>query len=126
MATRVFDVSHSVYRSVTVTTSTALAGVAAGLVSAAVASGATDMTGLLIVGVFIFGQYPLLRVLGIDVEEFSKKDHLYVWFMTFSMWFVVWAILLTGGADLDVPLLVGAESATALPSGGIESTTGLR
>ena len=107
MATSVLDVDHSVYRSVTVTTSTALAGVAAGLVSSAVASGATDMTGLLIVGVFIFGQYPLLRVLGIDVEEFSKKDHLYVWFMTFSMWFVIWAILLTGGVELSVPLLIG-------------------
>lgn len=117
MATRAFGVSHSVYRSVTVTTSTALAGVAAALVSSAVTSGAGDFTGLLVVVVFIVGQYPLLRVLGIDVEDFSKKDHLYVWFMTFSMWFVVWAILLTGGVELEVPLLVGIESAAPTLSG---------
>ena len=37
----------------------------------------------------------VMQVLGVDVREFSTKDQLYVLFMTFSMWYVAWAILLT-------------------------------
>ncbi|USZ69315.1 hypothetical protein NGM10_06145 [Halorussus salilacus] len=85
-------------RGVTVTAVSTLAGVAAALVSAAVlGTAATDTLALAIVGGAVFAQLPLLRVLGIDVEDFSTKDHLYVLFMTFSLWFVTWTILLTNG-----------------------------
>ena len=53
--------------------------------------------GMAIVAGFVFVQLPVLQALGIDVEDFSTKDHLYVLFMTFSMWFVTWTILLTNG-----------------------------
>jgi Zn-dependent protease with chaperone function len=43
----------------------------------------------------ILVQFPLLQVAGFDLEEFSTKDHLYVAFMTFSLWFVSWTLMLT-------------------------------
>jgi len=74
------------------------AGVAAALVSSAfLGTAAKDQLGLAVVAAFVFVQLPVLQVLGIDVEDFSTKDHLYVLFMTFSMWFVTWTILLTNG-----------------------------
>ena len=82
-------------RSLTVTSLTALSGIAAALVSAALASGAKDPAGLYPLAGVILLQLPLLRVLGIDVEDFSAKDNIYVAFMTFCFWFVTWAILLT-------------------------------
>jgi len=107
MATKVLDVPEGHYRSVTVTTLTALAGVGAAFVSAALtgdaatpAEAATDNLGLYVLVAFMFVQYPLYAALGIDLGEFSTKDHLYVAFMTFSMWFVVWTILLTSGVSL--------------------------
>ncbi|WP_128477415.1 EMC6-like membrane protein [Halorussus pelagicus] len=85
-------------RGVTVTAIATLAGVAAALVSAAfLGTAAKDQLGLAIVAGFVFVQLPVLQVMGIDVEDFSTKDHLYVLFMTFSMWFVTWTILLTNG-----------------------------
>ncbi len=73
-----------------------LAGVVAAFVSATVLGmEATDTLGLGIVGALVVAQYPVLKVLGIDVGDFSTKDHLYVVFMTFSLWFVSWTILLT-------------------------------
>ena len=102
MATNVFHVPDDHYRSVTVTTLTALAGVAAALVSTVVATDPTGTTGIYVMFAFVFLQFPLYHILGIDVGEFSTKDHLYVTFMTFSMWFVTWTILLTSGATLPV------------------------
>ena len=85
-------------RGVTVTAVATLAGVAAAFVSAAfLGTAAKDQLGLAIVAGFVFVQLPVLQVMGIDVEDFSTKDHLYVLFMTFSMWFVTWTILLTNG-----------------------------
>ncbi|WP_135852122.1 EMC6-like membrane protein [Halorussus salinus] len=85
-------------RGVTVTAVATLAGVAAAFVSAAfLGAAAKDQLGLAIVAGFVFVQLPVLQVMGIDVEDFSTKDHLYVLFMTFSMWFVTWTILLTNG-----------------------------
>jgi len=100
MATSVLGVSEDHFKSVTVTSLASLAGVAAGIASLAVAEGAKDQSGLLIFAALTLAQYPLLYALGIDVEEFSTKDHLYVAFMTFSMWFVTWGILLTSGATI--------------------------
>ena len=85
-------------RGITVTTLATLAGVAAAFVSAAfLGTAAKDQLGLAIVGAFVVVQLPLLQVFGIDVDEFSTKDYLYVVFMTFSLWFVTWTILLTSG-----------------------------
>jgi hypothetical protein len=104
MATSVLGVSESHYRSIAVTSLAAFAGIAAGVLSAmhvgTTPAAATDRLGLYIFLAFTLVQYPVLYAVGIDVEDFSKKDHLYVAFMTFSMWFVTWGILLTSGASL--------------------------
>ncbi|NEU57893.1 hypothetical protein [Halorussus sp. MSC15.2] len=85
-------------RGVTVTAIASLGGIAAAFVSAMfLGTAAKDQLALGIVGAFVFVQLPILQVLGIDVEDFSTKDHLYVLFMTFSLWFVTWTILLTNG-----------------------------
>ena len=83
-------------RGVTVTAVSTLAGVGAAVASSAILGVAPkDQLGLAIVGAFVLVQLPLLQGLGIDVDDFSTKDYLYVVFMTFSMWFVTWTILLT-------------------------------
>ena len=64
---------------------------------AGLGTAAKDQRGLAIVAGFVFVQLPVLQLMGIDVDDFSTKDHLYVLFMTFSMWFVTWTILLTNG-----------------------------
>ncbi|MFC4358227.1 hypothetical protein ACFO0N_09735 [Halobium salinum] len=91
-------------RGVTVTTLASLAGVTAGVLSAFLAgtdpAAATNQLALLVLGALILVQFPLLRVGGIEVEDFGAKDYLYVVFMTFALWFVSWAILLTTGASL--------------------------
>lgn len=87
-------------RGVTVTTVACLTGVAAGLVTSALASSATDTTGLVVVvGAFLLN-LGVIRIFGVDVDEFSAKDHLYTAFMTFSLWFVTWGILLTSDVSL--------------------------
>ena len=95
MATETADTRADHLRSLTVSSVTSLSGIAAGLVSQAVASGATDTAGLYPLAGVILLQLPLLRLLGVDVEDFSMKDNVYIAFMTFALWFVTWAILLT-------------------------------
>jgi hypothetical protein len=91
-------------RGVTVTTLACLAGVGAALVSAAIVgtdpTAATDTRALAFLVAFVAGQYPLLKVIGVDVADFGAKDHLYVTFMTFTLWFITFAILLTTGASI--------------------------
>ncbi len=53
---------------------------------------------MLVLAVAIAAQFPILRVIGIDTDDLSTKDVLYIGFMTFSLWFVSWGILLTTGA----------------------------
>lgn len=94
-------------RGVTVTTIAALAGVVAAVVSSIVTAGAsspsTSRLGLYVLVAAILVQLPVLQVLGkaglvvVDVDDFSAKDYLYVSFMTFSLWFLCWAVLLTTG-----------------------------
>jgi hypothetical protein len=36
-----------------------------------------------------------MRLVGVDVSEFGTKDHLYNAFMTVSLWYVTWGVLLT-------------------------------
>jgi hypothetical protein len=97
MATETTDARADHLRSLTVSSVTSLSGIAAALVSAVVASGATDTAGLYPLAGVILLQLPLLRLLGVDVEDFSMKDNVYIAFMTFALWFVTWAILLTTG-----------------------------
>lgn len=84
-------------RSVAVTTIASLGGVGAGVAASMFASGATDSLGLVIVFAASVVELGVMRVLGIDVSEFGAKDHVYVIFMTFALWFVTWGILLTSG-----------------------------
>jgi hypothetical protein len=53
------------------------------------------MEGLYVLAGAIVVQLPVLKVLGVDLDSFSKKDVLYVIFMTFALWFVSWGIILT-------------------------------
>jgi len=91
-------------RGVTVTTIACLAGILAGLASAAVVGttpeAAGDMQAVLIMGIAIFAQFPILRLIGVDISEFGIKDNLYVSFMTFCLWFITYAILLTSAVSL--------------------------
>lgn len=85
-------------RGVTVTTISTLLGTVAGVLSAVIAGGPEDVLGLALVAGAVVVQIPLFQAIGIDVEDFSKKDYLYVTFMTFVLWFITWGILLTAGA----------------------------
>ena len=86
-------------RGVTVTTVSCLSGIAAALVSAIVfgvsADAATGRLTLLVVAGFVFAQIPLLKLLGVDIEDFGIKDNLYVAFMTFTLWFISYGVILS-------------------------------
>jgi acetyl-CoA acetyltransferase len=107
MATDTVDGRASHIRGLTVTTLASLAGLLAAVGSAVVTAGsaspATDQTGLIVLVAAIVVQFPILQALGsvglvaVDVEDFGVKDYLYVLFMTFSLWFVGWTVLLTTG-----------------------------
>jgi len=106
MATDTAERRQAHIRGLTVTTLSCLAGIAAAVVSQSVTAGldpataATSNTALYILVGSILAQFPVLKVLGIEVEEFSTKDYLYIGFMTFSLWFVSWAVLLTAGTTI--------------------------
>ncbi|MFT4922258.1 MAG: hypothetical protein ACI8XM_001471 [Haloarculaceae archaeon] len=85
-------------RGVTVTTLSTLVGLIAGYAAAVVTTSPGDTIGLAIFVGAVVVQYPILQVIGIDISDFSTKDHLYVGFMTFVLWFITWGILLTAGA----------------------------
>ncbi len=92
-------------RGVTVTTIACLAGVVAAVVSATVADGANDVLAVYVLAGAVIVQFPLFRLLEmaglqLDVDDFGVKDYLYIAFMTFSLWFVCWTVLLTTGASL--------------------------
>ena len=91
-------------RGVTVTTLACLSGVVAALVSASVVGttpdAATQELSLAIVVAAMLVQYPILYVLGVDISEFGIKDNLYVTFMTFTLWFLTYAVALTTGLSL--------------------------
>jgi hypothetical protein len=91
-------------RGVTVTTISCLAGIAAAVVSGVVVgtdpAAASDRLAIAIVIGSIGIQFPVLRVVGIDVTDFGAKDYLYVGFMTFTLWFITFAIMLTAGVTL--------------------------
>jgi len=107
MATETADARASHLRGLTVTTLASLAGILAAVGSSVVTAGAADpatsRTGLFVVVAAIAVQFPILEALDraglveVDLEDFGAKDYLYVIFMTFSLWFVSWTVLLTTG-----------------------------
>jgi hypothetical protein len=86
-------------RGVTVTTIACLAGILAAMASAVVVGttpeAAGNMQAVLILGIAIFAQFPILKLIGVDISEFGIKDNLYVSFMTFCLWFITYAVLLS-------------------------------
>jgi hypothetical protein len=85
-------------RSITVTTVATMAGMLAGIVANLVAAAPDDITGVLVLVAAVVVQYPIYRVVGIDTGDFGTKDQLYIGFMTFTLWFVTWGILMTAGS----------------------------
>ncbi|WP_302082298.1 hypothetical protein [Salinibaculum rarum] len=98
MATETGNGLSAHLRGVTVTTLATVLGMLAGVGSTLVATGPEDSVGVLLFGGAVLVQLPLLRVLGVDVSDFSTKDYLYIGFMTFVLWFITWGIMLTTGA----------------------------
>jgi hypothetical protein len=95
MSTETADRRDSHIQSLIVIAVTTLGGIVAGFATPEVATSATDQAAFAVVGVALLLELGVMQVLGIEVREFSTKDQLYVLFMTFSMWYVAWAILLT-------------------------------
>jgi hypothetical protein len=100
MATETLDRRARHRRSLKVTATAALAGVVAGVATPMVTTGPSDRLGLAVVLGAILAELGVMRLLGVDVEEFSTKDHLYIAFMTFALWFISYAIMLTAGVRL--------------------------
>jgi len=104
MATEDADGYDTHFRSVTVTAIAALAGVVAALISMFLTTGAEsataaakDQTAQLLVLAVIPVQLVLLRGVGLLKDDFGAKDFLFVLFMTFSMWFITFGVVLTTG-----------------------------
>ncbi|WP_267641996.1 hypothetical protein [Haloarchaeobius amylolyticus] len=93
------------FGTVTRTTLSAAAGVAAAFVSAwltgdmAPAAAALHQPAQAVVLVAIAVQPVLQRLLGVYKDDFGAKDFLFIAFMTFSMWFVTWGIMLSAQAN---------------------------
>ncbi|MDZ7731680.1 MAG: hypothetical protein U5K37_13395 [Natrialbaceae archaeon] len=102
MATDTMSGRREHIRSIGVTGLAALLGVGAALVSSAItgdlapAEAAADQRAVIVLLAAILIQFPILTVTGIyDRDEFGPKHYLFITFMTFSLWFVTWGILLT-------------------------------
>ena len=100
MATETADRGAQHRRSLKVTGTASLAGVLAGVVTPMLTTGPTDRLGLAVVIGAVLAVLGLLRLIGVDVDDFSTKDHLFVAFMVFSLWFMTWTIMLETGARL--------------------------
>jgi hypothetical protein len=91
-------------RSVTTTTLACLFGVAAAFASGALfgtePAAAANRQLLFVLGAAVLVQFPIHRLLGIDLDEYGVKDYLYIAFMTFTLWFMTYAIMLTTGVSL--------------------------
>jgi uncharacterized membrane protein len=91
-------------RSVTTTTLATISGVIAALLSGVLfgttPAAAGNTQALILLGVFVVVQFPIHRLIGIDVDDYGPKDYLYIAFMTFTLWFITYAIVLTAGVPL--------------------------
>jgi len=86
-------------RGVTVTTVACLAGLAAAIGSATIfGTTAADAVGTgqaLLVATAVLVQFPILKLIGVDISEFGIKDNIYIAFITFCLWFITYTVLLT-------------------------------
>lgn len=99
MATDTVDGMSAHMRGLTVTTIAAIAGLVAAIASNVVTGGdPKSQIGIGILAVSILVQFPILHVLGIEYDDLGVKDQLFIAFMTFSLWFIAWGILLTTAA----------------------------
>lgn len=99
-ATETGDAVTPYMRGIIITTTATLLGMFAAVLSMLYATSGSEpdnFTGMLILLGAILIQFPFYNLVGIDVEGFSTKDQLYIFFMTFVLWFVTWSILLTTG-----------------------------
>ncbi|ODR83184.1 hypothetical protein BG842_14370 [Haladaptatus sp. W1] len=89
-------------RSITVTSLASISGIVAGFASAMIVgtskTAATDQMGLTIMLAFVVVQLPLLYLMGYELD--GIKDTLFVAFMTFSLWYITWGILLINHVEL--------------------------
>ena len=91
-------------RAVIVTTGATLLGMIAGVASmlfATTGGSPPEPDNLLGFGMMMLAvvvQFPLYSLLGIDSDDLGTKDQIYIFAMTFIMWFVTWSIFLTTGA----------------------------
>ena len=104
MATDTSERRTAHVRGVTVTAIAERTAAATPARHAIAASGPGDTLGVYILAGAVIVQFPLFRLLemaGIELDtgDFGVKDYLYVAFMTFALWFVCWAILLSTGAS---------------------------
>ncbi|MFB6111259.1 MAG: hypothetical protein ABEJ35_01855 [Halobacteriaceae archaeon] len=83
-------------RSIAVTSTATLFGLIAGVISARVATGPADQTALIVWLGAALASFVVMRVLGVDITEFSTKDNVYVLFMSLALWFITFSIMLTG------------------------------
>lgn len=72
------------------------AGIGAAIVSSILASGATDMVGVIVLGGFTLSSVGIGRLT--TNRDFGAKDYLYMAFLASFSWFMLWAILLTAAA----------------------------
>ena len=87
-------------RSLRATVTSTIVGIVAALVTHLLSSGPSDILfsiPILIASLFL--GLGIMQLLGVNVSAFSKKDHFYVSFMTFTMWFVTWTLLLTANVS---------------------------
>jgi hypothetical protein len=86
-------------RGVTVTTLACVGGIVAALVSAQLfglgSDAATSRQPFLVLAAVLFAEYPIMKGLGVKIEDFGIKDNLYVGFMTFTFWFISYGVLLS-------------------------------
>jgi|TARA_B110000116_G_C16736166_1_gene536166 hypothetical protein len=87
-------------RSLRATGASTLFGIVAGILTSLVASGPSDILSIVPLIAGLLSGLFVMQILGVNVSEFSTKDHLYVAFMTFTMWFITWTLLLTTNASL--------------------------
>lgn len=85
-------------RSVIVTTGATLSGVLVAFLTALSGVDPQSNTILLPVAAAVIIQFPIYRVVGLDVDDFGTKGKLYIGLMTFILWFLTWGVLLTTSA----------------------------
>lgn len=85
-------------RSLIVTIGSTLAGMATAVASALYVSDPESATALLLVAAAVFLQFPVYRLVGLDVDDFGMKGNLYITLMTFILWFLTYSLILTTGA----------------------------